>query len=124
SLSWEDSPGGRYQNVARRVWEDIAGRSLRHGGSGAVDLGGLRVMRARLRRIAAILLLLVYLLGGSAARVVPLFAWQAVDIVLWGFISRYLNSVSASRLNFVPSVLWAVVVCEFLVRVIHGFIVT
>jgi ABC-2 type transport system permease protein len=63
------------------------------------------------------------LLRGSSARVVPLFAWQAVDIVLWGFISRYLNSVSASRLNFVPTLLGAMVVWDFLVRVLHGVII-
>ena len=50
-------------------------------------------MAARLRRVAAILLRLFYLLRGSSARVEPLFACQAVDIVLWGFISSYLNSV-------------------------------
>ncbi|HEV2247390.1 MAG TPA: ABC transporter permease, partial [Terriglobia bacterium] len=73
-------------------------------------------MPARLRRIAAILLRLYYLLRGSSARVVPLFAWQAVDIVLWGFISHYLDSVSASHLNFVPVLLGAMVFWDFLVR--------
>jgi ABC-2 type transport system permease protein len=80
-------------------------------------------MRPRLRRIAAILLRLFYLLRGSSARVVPLFAWQAVDIVLWGFLSHYLNSVSASRLNFVPALLGALVLWDFLVRALHGVIV-
>ena len=80
-------------------------------------------MSARLRRIAAILLRLFYLLRGSSARVVPLFAWQAVDIVLWGFISHYLDSVSASHLNFVPVLLGAMVFWDFLVRALHGIIV-
>jgi ABC-2 type transport system permease protein len=78
---------------------------------------------ARLRRIAAILLRLLYLLRGSSARIVPLFAWQAVDIVLWGFISRYLNSVSAARFNFIPALLGAIVLWDFLVRALHGVIV-
>jgi ABC-2 type transport system permease protein len=78
---------------------------------------------ARLRRIAAILLRLFYLLRGSSARIVPLFAWQAVDIVLWGFISRYLDSVSAARLDFVPVFLGAMVFWDFLVRALHGVII-
>ena len=43
-----------------------------------------------------------YLLRGSPARVLPLFAWVAIDIVLWGFITRYLNTVAPAGLNFVP----------------------
>jgi ABC-2 type transport system permease protein len=80
-------------------------------------------MRASLRRIAAVLLRLFYLLRGSSARIVPLFAWQAVDIVLWGFISSYLNSVSASHFNFVPTLLGAIVLWDFLVRALHGVII-
>ena len=34
-------------------------------------------------RIGAIVLRQVYLLAGSPVRVVPLFAWAAIDIVLW-----------------------------------------
>ncbi|HET7214358.1 MAG TPA: ABC transporter permease [Terriglobia bacterium] len=80
-------------------------------------------MSARLRRVAAILLRLFYLLRGSSARVVPLFAWQAVDIVLWGFISRYLNTVSTARFNFIPALLGAIILWDFLVRALHGVIV-
>ena len=38
-------------------------------------------------RIAAIVLRQFYLIRGSFSRVVPLFAWVAVDMVLWGFIT-------------------------------------
>ena len=54
------------------------------------------------------------------ARVFPLFAWVAIDIVLWGFITRYLNSVSRPRLNFVPALLGAVLLWDFLTRVMQG----
>lgn len=80
-------------------------------------------MSARLRRIEAVLLRLFYLLRGSSARIVPLFAWQAVDIVLWGFLSRYLNTVASARFNFVPVLLGALVLWDFLVRALHGVIV-
>ena len=72
------------------------------------------------KRIAAILLRQYYLMRGSASRVVPLFAWVAVDIVLWGFITRYLNSVSHAGFNFVPALLGAVLLWDFLTRVMQG----
>jgi len=72
------------------------------------------------RRTAAIVLRQFYLVRGSVARLVPLFAWVAVDMVLWGFITRYLNTVSASGLNFVPTLLGAVLLWDFFTRVMQG----
>jgi ABC-2 type transport system permease protein len=71
-------------------------------------------------RVAAIVLRQVYLLRGSPQRVLPLFAWVAVDILLWGFITRYLNSVSHSGFNFVPALLGAVLLWDFLTRIMQG----
>jgi ABC-2 type transport system permease protein len=73
-----------------------------------------------LGRVAALLLRQFYLLRGSPARFVPLFAWVAIDIVLWGFITRYLNSVSGARFNFVPTMLGAVLLWDFMARVMQG----
>jgi len=70
--------------------------------------------------MAAIVLRYFYLLRGSPARVVPLFAWVGIDIVLWGFISRFLNSVTPARLNFIPMLLGAVLLWDFLIRVMQG----
>ncbi len=74
----------------------------------------------RPRRIAAIVLRQAYLLRGSPSRSIPLVIWVAIDIVLWGFITRYLNSVSGSGLNFVPSLLGAVLLWDFMGRVMNG----
>lgn len=73
-----------------------------------------------LTRTAAILLRQFYLYRGSPVRVLPLFAWVTVDIVLWGFITRYLNSVASSGFNFVPALLGAVLVWDFFIRVMQG----
>lgn len=73
-----------------------------------------------LRPTAALLLRQFYLLRGSPARIVPLFSWVAIDIVLWGFITRYLNSVSGARFNFVPAMLGAVLLWDFMARVMQG----
>jgi ABC-2 type transport system permease protein len=78
----------------------------------------------RVSRIAAIVLRQYYLIRGSASRVLPLFAWVAVDIVLWGFITRYLNSVTAAGFNFVPVLLGAVLLWDFFSRVMHGVTMT
>jgi ABC-2 type transport system permease protein len=72
------------------------------------------------RRTAAIVLRQFYLMRGSPARVLPMFAWVAIDIVLWGFITRYLNTVSAAGFNLVPALLGAVLLWDFLTRVMHG----
>ncbi len=73
-----------------------------------------------LTRTAAIVLRQFYLLRGSLTRVVPLFVWVAIDIVLWGFITRYLNTVARSGLDFVPMLLGAVLLWDFFSRVMHG----
>jgi len=74
----------------------------------------------KLNHIAAILLRQFYLLRGSTARLLPLFAWVAVDILLWGFITRYLNSVATAEFNFVPVLLGAVLMWDFFTRVMQG----
>ncbi len=78
----------------------------------------------RASRIAAIVLRQYYLVRGSASRIVPLFAWVAVDIVLWGFITRYLNAITGSGFNFVPALLGAVLLWDFFSRVMHGVTMT
>ncbi len=74
----------------------------------------------RIRRTAAIALRQFYLIRGSLSRVVPMFGWVAIDIVLWGFITRYLNSVSSSGFNFIPVLLGAVLLWDFFARVMQG----
>ena len=74
----------------------------------------------RVNHIAAILLRQFYLLRGSVARLLPLFAWVAVDILLWGFITRYLNTVAQASFNFVPMLLGAVLLWDFFTRVMQG----
>jgi ABC-2 type transport system permease protein len=71
-------------------------------------------------RAAAVALRYFYLLRGSVARFLPLFAWVAIDIVLWGFISRYLDTVAAPGFDFVPALLGAVLLWDFFTRVMQG----
>ena len=73
-----------------------------------------------LRRIFAVVLRQIYLIRGSFPRVFPLFAWVAVDMVLWGFLTKYLNSVTSSGFNFVPVLLGAVLLWDFFIRIMQG----
>lgn len=75
-------------------------------------------------RIAAILLRQYYLIRGSPARLLPLFVWAGVDIVLWGFITRYLNAIASPALNFIPTLLGAVLFWDFFTRVMYGVTTT
>ena len=75
-------------------------------------------------RTAAVVLRQFYLLRGSAARVLPLFAWVAIDMVLWGFLTKYLNNLFAPRFNFVPTLLGAALLWDFFGRVMYGVITT
>jgi len=74
----------------------------------------------KLRPIAGIVLRQIYLLRGSPVRVFPMVIWTAIDIVLWGFITRFLNSTSGSGIDFVPTLLGAVLLWDFCTRIMHG----
>jgi ABC-2 type transport system permease protein len=74
----------------------------------------------RAARIGAVALRQWYLIRGSTSRIVPLFAWVVVDVILWGFITRFLNSFPSTRYDFVPAVLGAVLLWDFLTRVMQG----
>ena len=40
----------------------------------------------RFSRIAAIVLRQYYLVRGSPSRILPMFVWVTIDIVLWGLV--------------------------------------
>jgi ABC-2 type transport system permease protein len=60
------------------------------------------------------------LMRGSPTRLLPMFAWVAIDIVLWGFITRWLNTVTGGAEPFVPLLLGAVLLWDFFTRVMQG----
>ena len=72
------------------------------------------------RRLGAVALRQFYLYAGSPTRLVPLFVWVALDIAVWGFITRYLNSIASPGFDFVPALLGAVLLWDFLTRVMQG----
>jgi len=71
-------------------------------------------------RILAITLRQYYLMRGSPVRILPLFIWVAIDILLWGFITKFLDSTASNATNFVPILLGAVLLWDFFTRIMHG----
>jgi ABC-2 type transport system permease protein len=74
----------------------------------------------KLNRTFAVVLRHFYLMRGSPARVLPLFAWVGIDMVLWGFITKYLNAITSAGFDFIPVLLGAVLLWDFFIRVMHG----
>ncbi len=75
-------------------------------------------------RVSAIVLREYYLVRGSPSRIVPLFAWVAVDIVLWGFITKYFNGITKNNINLSASILTAVLLWDFFMRIMQGVTMT
>lgn len=73
------------------------------------------------RRVAAVMLRQYYLMRGSPVRLMPLFAWVAIDVLLWGFILRYLDTLgSIGPRQLLPTLLGAVLLWNFFMRIMHG----
>ncbi len=77
-------------------------------------------MKMSFDRTLAIVIRQFYLIRGSFARIFPLFAWAGIDMVLWGFLTRYLNSFVSSGFDFVPALLGAVLLWDFFIRIMQG----
>lgn len=71
-------------------------------------------------RVFSIVLRQYFLLRSSMTRLVPLFIWSGIDIILWGFITRYVQTLSGPGVNFVAGLLGAVLLWALFVRICHG----
>ncbi|MGZ3743431.1 MAG: ABC transporter permease [Pseudobdellovibrionaceae bacterium] len=76
------------------------------------------------QRVSAVVLRQFYLVRGSSSRIVPLFAWVAVDLVLWGFITKYLSTITTGNVNLTASLLTAVLLWDFFMRIMQGVTMT
>ncbi len=68
----------------------------------------------------AIALRYAYLVRGNWTRFVQIFVWAILDIVLWGFITKYLDSVGQSGMSFTLALLGAVILWDFVARAQQG----
>jgi ABC-2 type transport system permease protein len=77
-------------------------------------------MSMHLRRVYAIFIRYVYLIRTNAQRLVQIFVWATFDIILWGFITKYLGASGAASFGFVSTLLGAVMLWDFLSRAMQG----
>jgi ABC-2 type transport system permease protein len=71
-------------------------------------------------RMFAVYLRQLFLIKSNPTRLASIFVWLLVDILLWGFISRYLGTLGQSTFGFVTVILGAIILWEFLTRIQHG----
>ncbi|MFB3886844.1 MAG: ABC transporter permease [Thermodesulfobacteriota bacterium] len=73
-----------------------------------------------LTRVYAIFLRQVFLIKSNPTRLATIFLWVIVDILQWGYISKYLGSLGQSTFSFVTVILGAIILWEFVTRTQHG----
>lgn len=67
-----------------------------------------------LRRIMALVIRNLYLYKRSVPRLMDVAFWPTLDVVLWGFLSFYLQKMNLPGVNIVTLLLGAVIFWEFL----------
>jgi ABC-2 type transport system permease protein len=77
-----------------------------------------------LRRVSALVLRYGYLLMGSWARLLELAYWPSVQIILWGFISKYFVSQSSWAAGLAGALLAAVLLWDILFRGQLGYTIS
>lgn len=76
-----------------------------------------------LKRIYAIFIRQIFLLRHNPTRFINVFLWITIDIILWGFITRYLDSLRGAAFSFTSVLFGAIIVWEFLGRIQQGVMV-
>ncbi len=71
-------------------------------------------------RIYSIFVRQWFLFRSNPVRLVNIFLWIFVDIIQWGFISKYLGTFGAATFSFITVILGAVILWEFLSRIQQG----
>jgi ABC-2 type transport system permease protein len=72
------------------------------------------------KRTYAVFLRQLYIIRNLPSRIVPYFVWAVLDVVMWGFITKYLYTVGSGGFALVPALLGAVILWDFLSRVRDG----
>jgi ABC-2 type transport system permease protein len=76
------------------------------------------------RRISALVLRYAYLLMGSWPRILELAYWPTVQIILWGFISKYFSGQTSWVENAAGALLAAVLLWDILFRGQLGYTIS
>ena len=71
-------------------------------------------------RISAIFVRQLFLYKSNPTRLVSIFLWLVIDVIQWGFISRYIGSFGEATFNFITVILGAIILWEFMARIQQG----
>jgi ABC-2 type transport system permease protein len=72
------------------------------------------------KRAYAVYLRYLFIMRGNPQRFFNIFVWAIMDIVLWGFITKYFNALGGPAFNLVTTLMGAVILWAFLVRAQQG----
>jgi len=73
-----------------------------------------------LKRIYAIYIRQYYLIKGNPTRLASMFLWTVINILMWGFISRYLSTFGQATFSVVTVLLGAIILWDLTGRIQQG----
>lgn len=71
-------------------------------------------------RIYAVFIRQIFLIKSNPTRLASIFLWIIIDVVQWGFISKYLSSLGQATFNYITIILGAIILWEFMSRIQQG----
>ena len=73
-------------------------------------------------RVLAVPLRYWYLIYGYPQRTMQIFVWGTFDVLLWGFVTKYLGTLGEPEVNFTALLLGALIFWQFITRIQQSFI--
>lgn len=61
-----------------------------------------------------------FLLKGNPTRISSIIVWIFIDIIQWGFISKYIGSFGQATFSFITVILGAIILLGFMTRIQQG----
>lgn len=77
-----------------------------------------------IRRISAIVIRQFFLFKSNPVRLISVFLWPFLSILQWGFVTKYLSSLGEDTFSFITVILGAVILYEFMTRIMNGVMTT
>jgi ABC-2 type transport system permease protein len=74
----------------------------------------------KFHRVWAVFIRQFYLIKSNPTRLSNVFLWLILDILQWGFVSKYLDSLGWANFNFITVILGAIILWEFFSRIQQG----
>jgi ABC-2 type transport system permease protein len=71
-------------------------------------------------RVLAVFVRQIFLYKGNPTRLIGIFLWLVIDIIQWGFISKYLSTFGRATFGFITVMLGAIILWEFMARIQQG----